>query len=68
MTHPDHYNQGSIEVWDAIVAWGVTYCAGNAIKYLARAGHKGDHVTDLRKAKQYIGREIRRLEDEGLPP
>ena len=35
---------------------------GNAIKYIWRAGEKGDEIEDLKKAAWYIAREIHRLE------
>jgi len=36
---------------------------GNAIKYIWRAGEKDpDAIKDLKKAKWYIDREIKRLE------
>ena len=38
------------------------FCIGNAIKYLWRAGLKGDAIEDLRKAAWYINNEINRLE------
>lgn len=34
---------------------------GNAIKYIWRAGEKGDAVEDLKKAAWYIKREIERV-------
>ena len=40
---------------------------GNAIKYISRAGKKGDYVTDLKKAIWYLDREIKRHElDDGM--
>ena len=64
--HPNYYNTGSIEVIDAIEAWGFGegFNCGNAIKYIARAGKKAParEVEDLQKAKQYIEFEIERLE------
>lgn len=64
--HPSHYNMGGIEVIDAIEAWGFGegFNRGNAIKYIARAGHKdpAKEVEDLKKARFYIEAEIRRLE------
>tara|TARA_R110000772_G_C13234621_1_gene433099 strand:- start:249 stop:473 length:225 start_codon:yes stop_codon:yes gene_type:complete len=50
---PPHYNQGSIEPIDYIVANRLTYCEGNVVKYISRWRHKGG-VEDLKKAKQYI--------------
>ncbi len=56
---PTHYNQGDIECIDAIrSALGtegfLAYCRGNAIKYLWRAGLKGEASEDLAKAKKYL--------------
>lgn len=64
--HPTHYNVGRIEVIDAIEAWGWGdgFNRGNAIKYIARAGHKDSEIEDLKKAAWYIQREIERLEKE----
>lgn len=52
-----HY-QGEVEVIDAIEAWGLGYRLGNAVKYIARAGKKGDRRADLIKARDYIEREL----------
>lgn len=41
-----------------------SFCRGNAIKYLWRAGAKGNLVEDLRKAVWYIEREIANIEAE----
>lgn len=59
VNHPSHYNQGSIEVIDAIEDWNLDFRLGNAIKYLARAGKKNNEVKqDLEKAIWYIKRYI----------
>lgn len=58
--HPAHYG-GKDNVYEAIKvieAWGLGFCLGNAVKYLARAGKKGSRVEDLRKARWYLDREI----------
>lgn len=60
VNHPAHYNTGNIEVIDAIEDWGLGFCLGNAVKYIARADHKGKPIEDLEKALWYIRREIRR--------
>jgi hypothetical protein len=60
VNHPKHYNAGSIEVIDAIEAWGLGFSLGNAVKYIARCDHKGNAVEDLRKALWYIQRELDR--------
>ena len=66
VTKPQHYAASKIEVIEAIEAWGVGYCLGNVIKYVARAGKKdpAKHLEDLRKALWYLQREIQTLEEE----
>src|ERR1044072_7101716 len=58
--HPSHYAGNGIEVIDAIEAWELNFHLGNAIKYIARAGKKGDRTEDLQKAAWYLQREIER--------
>lgn len=62
--HPSHYTAGGIEVIDAIEAWELGFCLGNAVKYIARAGKKDPdkELEDLRKAAWYLDREIARRE------
>ena len=63
--HPSHYHaQSGVEVIDAVEAWGLGFCLGNVIKYVARAGHKGDAREDLQKALWYLTRELSRYEDK----
>ena len=59
---PPHYIQNGIETIDAIEAWGLNYRLGNVVKYVSRAGKKGDALTDLKKAAWYLNREISKLE------
>lgn len=61
INHPSHYNTGNIEVIDAIDDWNLSFCLGNVVKYIARAGHKGDRVEDLKKAAWYLRHEIIQL-------
>jgi len=61
VNHPDHYNAHPSGVECIDVVEHMTFNVGNAIKYLWRAGHKGDTVEDLRKARWYVDREIKRL-------
>ena len=61
VNHPPHYNQGSIEPIDVIEDWNLGFNLGNALKYIARAPHKGDHYGDLRKALWYLRRECIRI-------
>lgn len=66
VNHPSHYNQGRYEVIDVIEDWNLGFSLGNAVKYIARAGHKDKDRTieDLEKAIWYISREINRLHKE----
>lgn len=64
VNHPPHYNQvPGIECIDVVEHF--SFLRGNAIKYLWRAGAKGDVVTDLKKAAWYIQREIDNLTRDG---
>lgn len=54
--HPAHYTKGGIEAIDVIEAWELGFCLGNALKYIARAGRKGDVITDVKKAVWYLNR------------
>lgn len=56
--HPSHYNRGKIEVIDFIEDQGLSFHLGNVIKYVARAGSKGDKIEDLKKARWYLDRYI----------
>lgn len=42
------------------IAEAFNFNIGNAIKYLWRAGLKGDAIEDLRKSAWYVQREIER--------
>ena len=64
INHPTHYTFSQIEVIDAIEAWELGFHLGNVIKYIARADRKGNRFSDLKKARWYLDREIRRLEEE----
>lgn len=63
VTSPEHYNSGDVECIDAIWATGrgLDFCLGNAIKYLWRAGKKGDLETDVAKAFFYVGYALSKL-------
>lgn len=56
--HPQHYISGNIEVIDIIESYGLGFHLGNTVKYILRAGRKGDRLEDLQKAKWYLKREI----------
>lgn len=58
INHPTHYTRGKIEVIDFIEDQQLPYHLGNVIKYIARAGYKGDKLEDLKKARWYLDRYI----------
>lgn len=62
--HPAHYGGGDniYETIKVIEAWGLDFCLGNAVKYISRAGKKGDALEDLRKARWYLDRRIKQME------
>ena len=57
-TNPQHYRSHPSGIECIQVTEHMGFCLGNAIKYIWRAGQKGDAVADLRKAIWYIEREI----------
>ena len=65
INHPEHYTSHPSGTECIEIAEHMNFCLGNALKYLWRAGLKGDAVEDLKKARWYIDREIRRLERGG---
>ena len=68
VNHPKHYTQGGIECIDALKAATVgkrgieAVCVANVIKYLWRYEEKNG-VEDVRKAKWYIERLLKELEE-----
>jgi hypothetical protein len=62
VNHPQHYTSHPSGIECVTIAESFNFNIGNAIKYLWRAGLKGDLAEDLRKARWYIDREISRLE------
>lgn len=58
INHPSRYTRGKIEVIDFIEDQQLPYHLGNVIKYIARAGYKGDKLEDLKKARRYLDRYI----------
>ena len=68
VNHPQHYTQGGIECIDALKAATVgkrgieAVCVANVIKYLWRYEEKNG-VEDIRKAKFYIERLLKELEE-----
>ena len=61
VSHPSHYNVGTIEGIDFIDDWALSFSLGNVVKYVCRARYKGVELEDLEKAKWYLEREIERI-------
>ena len=60
VNHPPHYTVHPSGIECIEVTEHMSFCVGNAVKYLWRADHKGNDIEDLRKAAWYINREIER--------
>ncbi len=64
VNHPAHYGgeENHYEAIKVIEAWQLSFCLGNTVKYISRAGKKGAKLEDLKKAAWYLAREIQQLE------
>ena len=58
INHPPHYRSGGVEAIDVIEAFDLNFRLANVVKYVLRAGRKGDRRADLEKAAFYLQREI----------
>jgi len=58
INHPSYYQSSKMEVIDIIEAFQLNFLTGNVIKYLLRAGKKGDALEDFKKAQWYLQRAI----------
>lgn len=65
VNHPSHYTSHPSGVECITIIRHMNFNLGNALKYIWRAGQKGDAVEDLRKAVFYLNDEIARIEDRG---
>lgn len=70
VNNPPHYGgkDNPYEVIKVLRAWGYLNNAPrfSSLKYLARAGKKGDKIEDLEKAIYYINEEIAAIKDGTL--
>ena len=66
---PTHYSRYDPQPVTVIERWGLGFHAGNVLKYIVRAPHKGTEIRDLRKARWYLDRLIalKEAEAEGQP-
>jgi len=64
INHPEHYKGKGLEAIDIIEAFELNFSLGNALKYILRAGKKGDRIEDLQKAIWYLNRELEKENNE----
>lgn len=66
VNHPAHYGGAGnpFEVIEVIEEWSLGFHLGNVVKYVARAGKKGNALEDLKKAQWYLSRLIQKLEEK----
>lgn len=62
--NPSHYRQHPSGIECIQITEHFDFCLGNAIKYIWRAGLKGNKITDLEKAAWYIERAINKARKE----
>lgn len=64
VNHPTYYKSEKFEVIDIIEDFNLCFCAGNALKYILRAGVKDPlkYEEDLKKAIWYLQRIVDRKE------
>jgi hypothetical protein len=60
VNHPPHYVGHGIEPIEFIESHNLNFNLGSAVKYIARAPYKGTELLDLKKAKWFIEREIKK--------
>lgn len=61
VSHPPHYKGHASGIECIQITEHMNFCRGNSIKYIWRAGSKGNEVEDLKKAIWYLEREISRI-------
>lgn len=60
-----HYETGKdYDLIDVAIDYKLNFFRFNVLKYVARAGKKDDELQDLRKALDYLQREIAYLEQK----
>ncbi len=64
VNHPRHYKSHPSGVECITVTEWMNFSLGNCVKYIWRAGEKGNQLEDLKKAQWYLNREISRLEKD----
>jgi hypothetical protein len=63
-TKPHYYKAGSKDVIAFCFHHSLDFATGNVVKYVVRAGKKGDRLTDLLKAREYLDRLIAQTQEK----
>lgn len=61
VNHPRHYTSHPSGIECITVTEHMSFNLGNAVKYIWRAGYKGNLIQDLEKAAWYLNRELARI-------
>lgn len=63
VNHPRHYTAYGVEIIK--ITENMSFCRGNAVKYIARAGLKNPdkELEDLEKGLWYLNREVARMKE-----
>jgi hypothetical protein len=62
---PSHYdNKQGYDVIDISKHYNLNFNRGNVVKYICRAGKKDNELQDLKKALDYLQREIQHIENK----
>ena len=66
VNHPSHYGgeDNPYEAIKIIEAHDLGFHLGNVVKYVLRAGKKGEMLQDLEKALWYLNRKIEKVKNE----
>jgi hypothetical protein len=56
-------NKKGYDVIDISKHYGLNFNRGNVVKYICRAGKKDNELQDLKKALDYLQREIKFIEN-----
>lgn len=61
ISKPKHYNIHPSKVEQIEISEAMTFCIGNAFKYVFRSEHKGTTIQDLKKAIWYLEHHLKLL-------
>ena len=69
VNNPPHYTRGNIETIDIMEAKSTPeefkgHLKLSALKYLTRAGHKGDELLDAKKTQWYVNKWVKTIEKQ----